>query len=159
MEVFLLVSFYLDFLHFISALCCFISMNDPLWEFCVQRILCLVMAGSLQSSEPTCKLFVSLVRTRSSVSCPLARKRSFTNRLMIFAMYLLQLDFQLSDPSSFQMQLPFFHCTLHAVCYGALFPVFQNSLTPPSSSCIAHVMCWFLHSSSYISWMTCFWCT
>ena len=58
-------------------------MYGPGWGSFHQRILCPVKVTSFQSSEPTLKSFLSLVRTRCSVSCPPVPKRSSTKRLMI----------------------------------------------------------------------------
>ena len=49
----------------------------------VQRILCPVKVTSFQSSEPTWKSFLSLVRTRCSISFPPVPTRASTKRLMI----------------------------------------------------------------------------
>ena len=46
-------------------------MYGPFWESCVWRILCPVEVTSFQSPEPTWKYFLSLVKTRCSISFPL----------------------------------------------------------------------------------------
>ena len=65
------------------AFCWLTSMHDPDWESFVQRILCPVKVTSFQSSELTWKSFLSLARTRCSISVPLFRKRLSTKRLII----------------------------------------------------------------------------
>ena len=58
-------------------------MHGPYWWSFIQRILCPVKVTSLQSSEPTWKSFLSLDRTRCSISVPPVPKRSCTKRFTI----------------------------------------------------------------------------
>ena len=59
------------------------STHDPDWGSFVQRMLCPVQVTSFQFSEPTEKSFLSLDKTRCSISVPPVPKRSSTNRLMV----------------------------------------------------------------------------
>ena len=60
-----------------------LGVRDPNWEIFVQRILCPVKDTSFQSPETTWKSFLSLIRTRCSISVPTVPKRSSTKRLTI----------------------------------------------------------------------------
>ena len=152
-------------------------MCGPVWESCVQRILCPVKATSFQSSELTCESYLSLVQTRRSISFPPATDFPVAGLPAMGSIFF------------FQTQLPFCDRSRDSVrespvpCCCAVFP---SSLTrlyriqhvtasigscgnhaiatqclvkdvPPASGGIVHATCRFLQCSSNIWRMTCFW--
>ena len=56
-------------------------MLGPDWRSLIQRILCPVKSTSFQSSEPSWKSFLSLAKTRCSISVPPVPKRSSAEKV------------------------------------------------------------------------------
>ena len=89
---------------FINSLLLANSMHGPDYGSFIERILCLVKVTSFQSSEPTWKSFVSLVRTRCSISFPLVPQDHRQRDWWFLPRILLQLDFLQWDPAFPHMQ-------------------------------------------------------
>ena len=145
------------------------SMHDPASRSFFQRILCLVKVTSFLSSEHPWKSFLSLGKTRCSISVPPVPKRSSTKRLLIPATDfrvagLLAMGFCIFSNSTSCHCLEFrcLRFTHTTVCVqhvtASISSCGNNAITtqclaedvPPASGGIVHAVCWFLLSCSNV---------